>query len=121
MSLSSLWLRLAAAGLAIATAAPLAAQVPAASVAAQSDGVEAHRGAVAMRVTALTDSILRVRIARDGQWPEDASWAVAHDRRAQSVRVVSAEDGFATARLRVHVTPDLRLVVTDSAGRDHRG
>jgi alpha-glucosidase len=113
----SFWLRLAAAGLAIATTVPATAQVRSTTLAARVDGVEAQRGALRMRVTALTDSILRVRIARDGQWPEDASWAVASDRRAQSVRVARTEDGFATAQLRVHVGPDLRLVVTDGAGR----
>ncbi|HEY1604882.1 MAG TPA: TIM-barrel domain-containing protein [Allosphingosinicella sp.] len=117
MILPSLWLRLAAAGLAIATAAPVAAQVRTAGLAARADGVEAQSGALRMRVTALTESILRVRIARDGHWPEDASWAVPHDIRAQSVRVTRTGDGFATAQLRVHVGPHLRLVVTDRAGR----
>ncbi len=117
MNLPSLWLRLAAAGLAIATAAPVPAQVRATRLAARADGVEAQSGALSMRVTALTDSVLRVRIARNGQWPEDASWSVPHDIRAQSVHVAPSADGFATAQLRIHVGPDLRLVVTDSAGR----
>jgi alpha-glucosidase len=120
MSFLTLWLRLAAAGLAVATASPLMARhnfVEAARPTARPDGIEVRRGALRMRVTALTDSILRVRIARDGRWPEDASWAVAADRRAQSVRVERREDGFGTGRLRVRVGPDLRLVVTDAAGR----
>ncbi|HYZ48631.1 MAG TPA: hypothetical protein VE567_07040, partial [Sphingomonas sp.] len=66
----SLWLRLAAAGLLIAAADPATAQVrtaDTASLTARPDGAEVNRGAVRMRVTALTHSILRVRIARDGR------------------------------------------------------
>jgi alpha-glucosidase len=120
MPSKSQWLRLAAAAVTLAAALPATAAPPvpdAASLAARADGVEARRGAVTIRVTALTDAILRVRIARAGAWPEDASWAVAADRRAQSVRVAPTADGFATTRIRVHVGPDLRMTVTDAAGR----
>ncbi|MEA3080708.1 MAG: alpha-glucosidase, partial [Sphingomonadales bacterium] len=51
------------------------------------DGIEARQGRVVMRVTALTDQILRVRIARDGVLPEDASWAVLPAMRAQHAPV----------------------------------
>ena len=40
-------------------------------------GVEVSNGKAKIRVTAITPSILRVRIAPDGKFPEDASWAVA--------------------------------------------
>ena len=40
-----------------------------------------------MRITALTDSIVRVRIARDGKFPEDASWAVPAAVRRQVGRL----------------------------------
>ena len=46
---------------AIAIAAPVSAQMR-----ALDNGVEVTRGEVAIRVTALTPSILRVRMARDG-------------------------------------------------------
>jgi alpha-glucosidase len=116
----SLWLRLAAAALTLAAATPAAAEPPASgapSLTARADGVEARHGAITMRVTALTETVLRVRIARDGVWPEDASWAVAADRRAQSIRVAGTEDGFATGRLGVHIGPNLQLTVTDATGR----
>ena len=66
---------------AMACAAPAWAAAPVSSaqqgtIAARNDGIEVRRGDTVMRVTALTDDILRVRIARGGTFPEDASWAV---------------------------------------------
>jgi alpha-glucosidase len=116
-----LWLRLAIAGMSVAMVPAAAAARPAAAgdarLTARPDGLEARSGPLLMRVTALTDAVLRVRIARDGALPEDASWAVAGDRRAQSVRVQPIADGFTTAGLRVHVGPDLRLRVEDKDRR----
>ncbi len=81
-------------------------------------GVEVRHGAVLMRVTALTDSILRIRIALDGRLPEDASWAVDAAIRAKHVNVTAASDGFATTALRVHVDPATAgLNVTNIEGR----
>jgi alpha-glucosidase len=120
MSLPGLSLRFSLLiGAAIASAAPAMAapvQAVSAGVAARPDGVEIRKGPLLMRVTALTDTLLRVRIARDGVLPEDASWAVPTDRRARSVAVESRPDGFATATLRVRIGPDLRLRVEDKQG-----
>ncbi|MBO9624323.1 MAG: DUF5110 domain-containing protein [Sphingomonas sp.] len=89
-----------------------------ARIVARADGAEARQGALLLRVTALTDSILRVRIGRDGTLPEDASWAVPAAMRAQSTRVTPAPDGFATPALRVRIDPaTLALRIEDSAGR----
>ncbi|TPG39626.1 DUF5110 domain-containing protein [Sphingomonas koreensis] len=106
----------------LATAAPAAAAAPVgadrARVVARADGIELHRGALALRVTALTDAILRVRIARDGAFGEDASWAVMAAARAQSAKVTPTADGFSTASMIVHVDPEtLALTVTDPAGK----
>jgi alpha-glucosidase len=117
MSISSLWLRVALAGLALTTAPQAMAQTAQAAPAPRRDGVEMRHGPALLRVTALTDTILRVRIARDGTLPEDASWAVSADRRAQSVKVEALPDGFATAAVRVHVGPDLGVSVEDKQGR----
>jgi len=38
-----------------------------------SDGVELHIGETVLRITALTEGILRVRIAPDGGLPQDES------------------------------------------------
>ena len=45
------------------------------------NGIEASNGVARTEVTAITDSILRVRIARGGKFGEDASWAVPAARR----------------------------------------
>ena len=121
MASRSVWLRPVLAALMIAAAVPAVAQAssatPAATLAARKDGVEARRGPLLLRVTALTDQILRVRIARDGTLPEDASWAVLPAARAQAVTVRATADGFETEALAVHLGPDLRLTVTDRSGK----
>jgi alpha-glucosidase len=87
-------------------------------VAHVANGIEASSGPVRMRVTALTDSILRVRIAKDSAFPEDASWAVPAAVRRQSVPVSSTDDGFVTKAVAVHLNPaTLQLTVTDPRGR----
>jgi alpha-glucosidase len=80
-------------------------------------GIEVQRGALRMRVTALTDSIVRVRIAPDGHFPEDASWAVDTAARARRAIVTAMPDGFATSALRVRIDTSGRLTVTDAQGR----
>ncbi|HEX5182220.1 MAG TPA: TIM-barrel domain-containing protein [Allosphingosinicella sp.] len=86
--------------------------------ASRPDGIEVGNGSATLRVTALTDSILRVRIARGRRFAEDASWAVPADVRARHVAVHPTSDGFSTAALIVHVAPKtLRLTVTDREGR----
>jgi alpha-glucosidase len=120
MFVPSPWLRSLLIGVAILMAPPAMAETAGdapAGVTARPDGIEARRGPLLLRVTALTDTILRVRIARDGVLPEDASWAVPAERRAQSVKVEAMPDGFATSALRVHLGADLRVRVEDRQGR----
>ena len=50
------------------------------------NGLEAIGASGSVRITALTDSILRVRAAKGKAFPEDASWAVPAEVRHQSVR-----------------------------------
>ncbi|HLO19512.1 MAG TPA: DUF4968 domain-containing protein, partial [Sphingomicrobium sp.] len=96
--------------------APISAQISA-QVAPLPNGVEVARGGLAIRVEALTDSILRVRLAPGGQWAEDASWAVPAAVRHQRVAVEATPDGFRTAALVVHVNPGtLALTLTDPQG-----
>jgi alpha-glucosidase len=106
-------LMLAAALPAAATPAP---QSPAITFARS--GLEVTQAGITLRVSALTDSILRVRVAPDGRFPEDASWAVASDIRERMITVQRTENGFSTAALRVRVDPaSLRLVVEDRSGK----
>ncbi len=84
--------------------AAFAQQTAPASLAPRADGVEV-RGTIAMRVTALTDGLIRVRVAKDGVFPEDASWAVPAAVRKQAVKVAATTDGFTTASVRVRIAP----------------
>jgi len=95
-------------------AAPISGQVPR----ALPNGVEAANGTATLRVTAITDSILRVRIARGGAFAEDASWAVPRNVRMKSAPVRATADGFTTGALVVHIdSASLSLTVTDSGGK----
>ena len=85
------------------------------------NGVEVHSGAAVMRVTAVTDEILRVRIGV-GHLPEDASWAVLPAVRTESVTVEAQPAanaiGFKTKAVRVKVFFDpFQLTVQDLDGR----
>src|ERR1700693_6513955 len=99
----------------------IGAPAAAANIIVRSDGADIRSGSWFMRVTALTDDILRVRAAAAGDLPEDASWAVPGEMRGRSVhvRVKQHADGvdFQTATLAVRIERSpLRLIVSDLAG-----
>lgn len=99
-------------GALLATAAPAAMVV-------RGDGAEIRSGALRMRVTAVADDILRVRIAPSGEFAEDSSWAVPLEWRTRSVTVSGAPAEFRTAALAVRIESDpLRLIVSDLAGHE---
>ena len=114
-------------GLAVSTSVPVHGQpspLPSPDLAALSssvklaDGMEIRSGRLLLRATALTDDIIRVRVGRDGNLPEDASWAVPRDLRERHVAVTPLVNGFATRTLRVIVDPaSLKLTVTDLSGK----
>jgi alpha-glucosidase len=94
-----------------------------AAVTARADGFDVQIGTSTMRVTAVADDILRVRVAPGGQWPEDASWVVPADVRARSVSVQSWSGrdaaGFRTAVLEAHIErSSQRLIIADLAGHE---
>lgn len=98
------------------TGASSAARAPSITPDAGALTVRGARDAV--RVDAITDDIVRVRVLRDGQPMEDASWAVESATRRARVPATLGADTLATARLRVAVDPQtLALRVTDAAGR----
>lgn len=82
------------------------------------NGVEFRRGELVIRVVALRDDVLRVRLAPHGEFPEDASWAVSDEVRRQTVETVPETTpetvGFHTKALRVRIERStLRLTVLD--------
>jgi len=83
-----------------------------------SSALEATGRGATVRVTAITDSILRVRIARDGKFGEDASWAVPAAVRRQDAGATISPGGLVTKALTAHVDPQtLQLTVKDAQGR----
>lgn len=98
-------------------AAPAWAATPDYTISARRDGIDASQGTMTMQVTALNDTMLRVRIGRAGHLPEDASWAVPAAVRSHSIAVRALPNGFSTGAMKVVVEPDLKLTVTDLAGR----
>lgn len=107
--------------LCVASAAPAPARTAVRemlAMTAMQDGVELRHGALLMRIDALTDAVIRIRVGRDTTLPEDASWAVPAAARKQRVRVTPTAAGFRTAQIVVHVDPaTLALTVTDLAGK----
>jgi alpha-glucosidase len=84
------------------------------------DGVEVRSGPFTLRVTAVREDLLRVRIA-NGALPEDASWAVLPKSRTSSAQVTQEHDrdsvGFRTKSLRVRIDcATSRLRITDLSG-----
>ena len=85
------------------------------------NGIEVYSGKAILQILALRDDVIRVRVARDGVLPEDASWAVLPAARQHSVSVIadasSAAVGFRTKSLRVQIErTTLRLSVMDLDG-----
>ncbi len=86
------------------------------------NGITIRAGAAVLHITALRDDLLRVRVAPDGRFPEDASWTVLTASRVDAVNVIAentnADVGFKTAKLRVTIHRDpMSLRVTDLEGR----
>jgi alpha-glucosidase len=110
--------RLSACVLCATLASPLFAQTPASlpSSAHTSSGLQLSDTTLTLRVDALRADVLRVRLYPNHHPSEDASWAVLPSARTASIAVTSEPAGFSTADLRVTVTPDLRLTISDLAG-----
>jgi alpha-glucosidase len=83
------------------------------------DGIEVQAGPAIMRITALRDDIIRVRIAPDAL-PEDSSWAVVPEaRKSTNVQPVNESSfvGFRTAALEVRIEKNpARVVIQDLSG-----
>ncbi|SEF61276.1 alpha-glucosidase [Bryocella elongata] len=79
-------------------------------------GMTRTSGDLTVRIDALREDVLRVRVWRSSKPAEDASWAVLPGSRVARVPVSLDPDGFHTPKLRVVVGADLRIKVTDLSG-----
>jgi alpha-glucosidase len=88
---------------------------------ALNNGIEARSGSIILRVTALRDDVIRVRVGPRDVLPEDASWAALPEARTSSVPVLQEQDaesiGFRTKMLRVRLErATSRLRISDLDG-----
>src|SRR5262249_10522359 len=85
------------------------------------NGVELTAGPSKMLVTAVTDSVFRVRVAFDGTFPKDFSWTVMPDALSSkpTVKIQNSSDtvdlSLSAGRVRIFKNP-LRLAFLDNAG-----
>ena len=86
------------------------------------NGVELKAGKSAIRVLAMSDSVIRVRVAQSGVFPTDRSWAILPESlpKAPAVRVVDSPQSLvfsiASGAVRVEKAP-LRIQFLDEAGK----
>ena len=85
------------------------------------NGIELRSGSAILRITALRDDLLRLRVGPSGTLPEDASWAVLPSSRTSSVVVHPEQSegfvGFRTASLHFTVNrTTLAISVKDNNG-----
>ena len=84
------------------------------------DGVELTAGSAKVRITAFRDGVIRVRLAPQGSFPKDFSWAVIESPEPPAI---SIEDGKSDVRMTVGrlivIVNKAPLLVTfaDSAGQ----
>jgi alpha-glucosidase len=86
-------------------------------------GIAVQTGALYLRIVALRDDILRVRVSATAEILDEVSWAVPDAVRGATVPVRALREldaaGFATASQVVRVMRGTgRLVITDAAGTD---
>jgi alpha-glucosidase len=91
------------------------------TVTVAASALDMQNGSQRIRIVAIADDILRVRIAPTGEFSEDASWVVPKSLRDASVDVHGWSrpdaEGFDTAAMSVRVDrATLRLTVSDLAG-----
>jgi alpha-glucosidase len=84
------------------------------------NGLKISDGEASVRITALRDDVLRVRVSRTQTPPEDASWAVLDGARMSSVSTTfddhGSQVGFHTKLLQVSVDrASLRLTISDQS------
>jgi len=94
------------------------------------NGVELRAGQIAVRVTAVSDSVIRVRYAKDGTFPDKVSFAVVPDPGfvASRVQITNTEKTvfLSTGRFNARIEKaTMRIVFEETSGKvilqDHPG
>jgi len=86
------------------------------------NGVELTAGKSAVRLVAVSDSVVRVRVAQNGSFPDDHSWAILPDAlpKPPTVKVVDSAKSvvfsIASGAVRIQKSP-LRIQFLDEAGK----
>jgi alpha-glucosidase len=85
------------------------------------NGIEVRDGDARMQIIALREEVVRVRVSRSKELPEDASWAVLKEARESRVAVAPDDSpstvGFRTQALRVSVNRQtFALTIADLGG-----
>ena len=91
------------------------------SFSALPNGIDLRDGEAHMQIVALREEVVRIRVSRSKELPEDASWAVFKEARQSTVTVTpdntAGTVGFRTQALRVSVNRQtLALTIADSGG-----
>ncbi len=86
------------------------------------DGVELHAGRVAVRISAWSDSVVRVRYAKNGIFPDKVSFAVLADTGFVPPRVQVTNDAqtvqLATGKFSVRIEKSpLRVIFEETSGK----
>ena len=84
------------------------------------DGVELTAGSTKVRITAFRDGVIRVRVAPQGSFPKDCSWAVIESPEVPPVKMEAGKDDMRITAGRViviiHKSP-LLITFADAQGR----
>jgi len=86
------------------------------------NGIDVRSGSAREQITALRDDVIRIRVSRSGDLPEDASWAaLARARQSTAAVTPIATDstvGFTTQALRVEIDRhSFELTIRDASGK----
>jgi alpha-glucosidase len=84
------------------------------------DGIELSAGTSKVRVTAFRDGVVRVRVARQGNFPKDSSWAVIASPEPPSIRIYDENSDVhllaGDTNVVIHKSP-LLISFTDAQGK----
>src|SRR6266853_2453980 len=91
------------------------------SFSALPNGIDLRGGDARMQIVALREDVVRIRVSRSKELPEDASWAVLKEAMQSSVAVMRDESpssvGFRTMALRVSINRQtFALTIADLGG-----